>query len=117
MSKEAVNQFLQKVTENSQLQQELTKVLEAGNDQQAVTDLAVKHGYQFTADEFKAEIDNRQSDFQQRQAAGELNEEELEAVAGGAPSPDQYLDPTVSSASTTITLNSWKKAGISPTSP
>ena len=83
MNPEAVNQFLQKVTEEPQLQQEFAKTLEAGNDLQAATDLAAKHGYQFTPDELRAEIHNRQSEFQQRQNAGELNEEELEAVAGG----------------------------------
>ena len=87
MSTEAVNQFLQKVTEEPQLQQEFAKALEAGNDLQAATDLAAKHGYQITPDELQSEIHNRQSEFQQRQNAGELNEEELEAVAGGFCTP------------------------------
>ncbi|BBD63706.1 hypothetical protein NIES4072_26380 [Nostoc commune NIES-4072] len=87
MTTEAVNQFLQKVTEEPQLQQEFAKALEAGNDLQAATNLAAKHGYQFTPDELQAEIQNRQSEFQQRQNAGELNEEELEAVAGGFCTP------------------------------
>lgn len=87
MNREAVNQFLQKVTEEPQLQQEFAKALEAGNDLQAATDLAAKHGYQFTPDELQAEVQNRQSEFQQRQDAGELNEEELEAVAGGLCTP------------------------------
>lgn len=87
MNTEAVNQFLQKITEEPQLQQEFAKALEVGNDLQAATDLAAKHGYQFTPDELRTEIQNRQRDFQQRQAAGEINEEELEAVAGGACSP------------------------------
>jgi predicted ribosomally synthesized peptide with nif11-like leader len=87
MSTEAVNEFLQKVTEDPQLQEELAKALEAENDRQAVTDLAVKHGYQFTPEELWAEIQNRQSEFEQKQDAGELNEEELEAVAGGVCTP------------------------------
>ncbi len=87
MSTEAVNQFLQKVAEEPQLQEELALALEAENDQQAATDLAVKHGYQFTPDELWAEIQNRQSQFQQKQDVGELNEEELEAVAGGFCTP------------------------------
>ncbi|MBR8834885.1 MAG: Nif11-like leader peptide family natural product precursor [Stigonema ocellatum SAG 48.90 = DSM 106950] len=83
MSTQAVNQFLQKVTEDPQLQEELAKAMEAENDRQAATDLAVKHGYQFTPDELWAEIQNRPSEFPQSPDSGELNEEELEAVAGG----------------------------------
>ncbi len=83
MSIEAVNKFLQKVTEDQQLQEELAKALESENDRQAATDLAAKHGYEFTPDELWAEIQNRQSEFQQKQAAEELSEEELETVAGG----------------------------------
>ena len=83
MSTQAVNEFLQKVSEDSQLQEELAQALETENDRQAATDLAAKHGYQFTADELWAEIQNRQSEFSQSQDSGELNEEELEAVAGG----------------------------------
>ena len=87
MSIEAVNKFLQKVTEDQQLQEELAKALESENDRQAATDLAAKHGYEFTPDELWAEIQNRQSEFQQKEQAGELNDEELEAVAGGACTP------------------------------
>ena len=83
MSTQAINEFLQKVTEDPQLQEELAKALEAENDRQAATDLAVKHGQQFTPDELWAEIQHRQSEFQQKQDVGELNDEELEAVAGG----------------------------------
>jgi predicted ribosomally synthesized peptide with nif11-like leader len=83
MSIEAVNQFLQKVTEDQQLQEELAKALESENDRQAATDLAAKYGYEFTPDELWAEVQNRQSEFQQKQQAGELSDEELEAVAGG----------------------------------
>jgi predicted ribosomally synthesized peptide with nif11-like leader len=86
MSVEAVNQFLQKVTEDPQLQEELAKALEADNDRQAAADLAAKHGYQFTPDELWAEIQNRQSEFEQ-QSTGELSEDELEAVAGGFCTP------------------------------
>ncbi|ARV58823.1 hypothetical protein BZZ01_09395 [Nostocales cyanobacterium HT-58-2] len=87
MSTQAVNQFLQKVVEDPQLQEELTKALDSENDRQSATELAGKHGYQFTPDELWAEIQNRQSEFQQNQDSGELNEEELEAVAGGACTP------------------------------
>jgi predicted ribosomally synthesized peptide with nif11-like leader len=84
MSIEAVNQFLQKVTEDEKLQEELAQVLELeDNDRAAAVELGAKYGYEFTTDEIGQEIQNRQSEFQIRQEAGELNDEELEAVAGG----------------------------------
>jgi len=84
MSIEAVNQFLQKVTEDEKLQEELAQVLELeDNDRAAAVELGAKYGYEFTADEIGQEIQNRQSEFQIRKEAGELNDEELEAVAGG----------------------------------
>ncbi|WP_407883153.1 Nif11-like leader peptide family natural product precursor, partial [Scytonema sp. NUACC26] len=51
MNTEAVNQFLLKITEDPQLQEKFAKALGTGNDLQAATDFAVKHGYQFTPDE------------------------------------------------------------------
>jgi predicted ribosomally synthesized peptide with nif11-like leader len=83
MSIEAVNQFLQKVSEDTSLQEELAKALDSENDRQAATDLGAKHGYMFTPDELWTEIQNRQSEFQQNPSNAELSEEELEAVAGG----------------------------------
>ncbi len=87
MSIEAVNQFLTKVSEDQELQAELATAMEAENDRQATTELAVKHGYNFTPEELASEIENRQSKFQTKQEANQLNEEELEAVAGGACTP------------------------------
>jgi predicted ribosomally synthesized peptide with nif11-like leader len=85
MSVQAVNQFLQKVSEDEKLQQELTNILQAGGeDRKEATELAAKYGYQFTPDELWQEIQHRQSEFQANKNSGELNEEDLEAVAGGA---------------------------------
>ena len=84
MSIEAVNQFLTKVEEDQQLQAELAQAMEAEDDRQAATELAAKHGYDFTPDELASEIEKRQSEFQNNQTSDELSEEELEAVAGGA---------------------------------
>ncbi|AFY58614.1 bacteriocin propeptide, TIGR03798 family [Rivularia sp. PCC 7116] len=81
MSVEAVNQFLTKVAEDAQLQEELAKAMQSENDRQAVTELANNKGYDFTGDELMQEIEKRQ---QAAADAGELSEEELEAVAGGA---------------------------------
>lgn len=85
MSVETVNQFLQKVSEDEKLQQELAKTLESAENQGvATTELGAKYGYQFTSDELWQEIQKRQNEIQQRMEAGELNDEEMEAVAGGA---------------------------------
>ena len=84
MSTTAIQDFLTKVGEDQALQGELAKALEAENDREAVTALAQSNGYEFTSDELWAEIQARQAEFERRQAAGELSDEELEAVAGGA---------------------------------
>jgi len=58
--------------------------LEAENDREAVTALAKSKGYDFSSEELWAEIQKRQAEFSQQEASGELSDEELEAVAGGA---------------------------------
>ena len=84
MSTTAVQDFFTKVGEDQALQGELAKALEADNDREAVTALAQANGYEFTSDELWAEIQARQAELERRQEAGELSDEELEAVAGGA---------------------------------
>ena len=83
MSAMAVQEFLDKVAEDPALQTDLAKAMEAENDRQAVTDLAKSKGYDFSAEELAAEVERRQQEVAQRQQAGELSDEELEAVAGG----------------------------------
>ena len=84
MSNQAVNEFLQKVSSDEQLQQQLSQVLQsAENDREAAVALADKHGYKFSADELWQEIQNRQSEFGTTTTSDELNDEELETVAGG----------------------------------
>ena len=84
MSSQAVNQFLQKVVEDEQLQQELAQILESqDNDREAAAALAAKHGYQFSPDELWQALQNRQSEFEAMKNRGELQDDELEAVAGG----------------------------------
>ena len=77
MSIEAVNQFMQKVSEDVSLESELTQALNSENNLQAATDLGAKHGYTFSSDELSTEIQKYLSDEE------ELSEEELEAIAGG----------------------------------
>ena len=79
-----VEAFLNQISEDEALQAELVKALEAENDREAVTELANSKGYDFSSDELWAEIQKRQAEFERKQAAGELSDEELEAVAGGA---------------------------------
>ncbi|WP_330204437.1 Nif11-like leader peptide family natural product precursor [Cyanobacterium sp. Dongsha4] len=83
MSIQAVEAFLEQVQTDEELQKDLASALEAENDRQAVTDLANSKNYEFTPDELWAEIQKRQEEAMQRQEAGELTDEELEAVAGG----------------------------------
>lgn len=105
MSLEAVNQFLQKVSEEPQLQEQVAKAMESENHRQAVVELAAKQGYQFTAEEIGQEIQKRQD---AAIAAGELNEEELEAVAGGACSP-LITKTVVATVKVTISIATNKK--------
>jgi predicted ribosomally synthesized peptide with nif11-like leader len=83
MSNQKVEEFLTKVGEDPSLQTELSHALESDNDRQAVTDLAKSKGYEFSSDELWAEVQKRQAEFATMQTAGQLSEEDLEAVAGG----------------------------------
>lgn len=84
MSLTKVEEFLNNVGEDQALQAELSQALESENDREAVTALAKSKGYEFSSEELWAEIQKRQAEFSQKETAGELSEEELEAVAGGA---------------------------------
>lgn len=84
MSTVAVSEFLQKVGEDQALQADLVKAMQAPNDREAVTQLGNEKGFEFTSDELWAEVQKRQQEFEARQTAGELSDDELEAVAGGA---------------------------------
>ncbi|MFN6486740.1 MULTISPECIES: Nif11-like leader peptide family natural product precursor [unclassified Nostoc] len=78
-----VQDFLTKVEEDQALQTQLAQALESDNDREAVTALAKSKGYEFSSDELWAEIQKRQAEFSSTEAAGELSDAELEAVAGG----------------------------------
>ncbi|MGB6295374.1 MAG: Nif11-like leader peptide family RiPP precursor [Rivularia sp. (in: cyanobacteria)] len=78
MSIEAVSEFLEKVSHHEKLQQELLEIMEFNeNDQVRVTELAAKHGFDFTPNELLQQVEQLHSDEQ-------LNDEELEYVAGGS---------------------------------
>lgn len=84
MSIENLNQFLQAVSQDSSLQQQLLQpAIEGESLANKVVELGQEKGYQFTLTEV--------SDWMELMAAqtanysGELSEEELEAVAGAGP--------------------------------
>jgi predicted ribosomally synthesized peptide with nif11-like leader len=83
MSTQAAAEFLDKIGEDASLLEELAKALEAEDDRTAAAQLAASKGYEVTPDELWEEVQKRQADFSRRQDAGELSDEELEAVAGG----------------------------------
>jgi predicted ribosomally synthesized peptide with nif11-like leader len=83
MTMTAVQDFLLKVSEEQSWQEELAIAMNTEDDREAVTALAQSKGFDFTTDELAQEIQNRQASALARQEAGELSDEELEAVAGG----------------------------------
>ncbi len=83
MSAVAVQEFLEKIETDESLAHELVKALESEDDRSAVAELATSKGFDVSPEELWAEVQKRQADFDQRQDAGELSDEELEAVAGG----------------------------------
>ncbi|MDB9524599.1 Nif11-like leader peptide family natural product precursor [Oscillatoria sp. CS-180] len=102
MSATAVQEFLGKVSEDSALQNDLAKALEAENDRQAVADLAKSKGYDFSPEELAAEVERRKQEVVQRQEAGELSDEELEAVAGGELVASAVISAVIGSAGLTV---------------
>jgi predicted ribosomally synthesized peptide with nif11-like leader len=111
MSLSAVQEFLTKVSEEQALQEQIAKAMESDNDRQAVTDLARSKGFEFTAEELGQEIQNREDAFRQQAESGELSEDELESVAGGAlvlnPKLMSISLPGLSAGSITRTPIKW----------
>ena len=85
-------EFLEKVQEDSNLQAELAKAMEAEDDRTEVTKLANSKGSEISSDELWAEVQKRQADFEKRKGNGELSDEELEAVSGGT-APTMFPTP------------------------
>ncbi len=105
MSMSAVQEFLTKVSEDQALQEQIAKAMESDNDRQSVTDLARSKGFDFTADELGQEISNREAEARQKAEAGELSDDELEAVAGGGAS----IVVKLSIATVNLTAQATKK--------
>ncbi|MGD1919804.1 MAG: Nif11-like leader peptide family natural product precursor [Pleurocapsa sp.] len=108
MTTTAVQEFLTKVGEDEALQKELATALEAENDRQAVTELSESKGYDFTPEELWAEVQKSQAEAQAKQEAGELSDEELEAVAGG----EIALAVSVSAGFTALSASFTISSGI-----
>ncbi|MBD2179221.1 Nif11-like leader peptide family natural product precursor [Pseudanabaena sp. FACHB-1998] len=83
MSAITVQEFLEKVKTDESLAQELIKALEAEDDREAVTELAISKGYDITSEELWVEVQKSQEHFKQGQDGGDLSDKELESVAGG----------------------------------
>jgi len=66
MSKESLDQFIQKVTDSEQLQARICEEI----DIESLIALGAEHGYEFTAEDLAQNV--------------ELSDEELDVVAGGA---------------------------------
>ena len=66
MSKENLDQFIQKVTDSEQLQARIGEEI----DIESLIALGAEHGYEFTAEDLAQNV--------------ELSDEELDVVAGGA---------------------------------
>lgn len=82
MNSEAVNQFLERVSQDPALQQEIAQAIDSsapGEDRLAAAQIAAKNGYSFTP----GEIGETMEAAQKQQSREELSDEELEAVAGG----------------------------------
>jgi len=73
MSKENLDQFIQKVTDDEQLQARIGDEI----DIDSLIALGTEHGFEFTAEDLAANV--------------ELSDEELDGVAGGAVSIDTNL--------------------------
>ena len=75
MSKETLDQFIQKVTDDEQLQARIGEEI----DIDSLIALGTEHGFEFTAEDLGVNV--------------ELSDEELDGVAGGAVSIDTKAAP------------------------
>lgn len=103
MSKQQVTEFLSDVKESEKLQEKIKDTLKIdGNDNNTSTDevnkqidqitvFAADHGYDFSADEYRAVLESVQ-----KKDKAELSDKELERVAGGGADDLTFKDVAVS---------------------
>lgn len=83
MSKEAVHALMKKAESDAQLRDALEAALQdEGTAVRAFLETAAKHGCEFTAQEFVEVLE--QQGAAQGDTGGELDDQQLDAVAGGA---------------------------------
>ncbi|MDJ0716250.1 MAG: Nif11-like leader peptide family natural product precursor [Prochloraceae cyanobacterium] len=84
MSVQSLSEFMNKLVEDESLQKEIESVTankeEGMPPSQAIADLGIKHGYDFTEEELIAVVEEME---QLKAKEAEMSEEDLEAVAGG----------------------------------
>ncbi|MCF2969878.1 Nif11-like leader peptide family natural product precursor [Synechococcus sp. Nb3U1] len=64
ISLEVVGGFLKKVAQDEDLMNKLARTMEAEDDRAAVTQLAIRKGYEVIPDELRAEVQRRQAESQ-----------------------------------------------------
>ena len=96
MSTDAIIQFAEHVARDAELQAAVDVIRNKGGQQAtSMVDLAAKHGYTFSVDEFVT-VNNALLRLNQ----GELSEAELEGVAGGAGVASARLNAATATAAT-----------------
>lgn len=81
MSAEAIKAFIEKVREDEDLQTKLQSIDDDGEDALGqIIEIASEAGFSFEAEDYQTVVHEMAK---VRHAAGELSDEELEAVAGG----------------------------------
>ena len=84
MSSATMNQFFQDLSEDATMQQQFQEATDRESLVNKVVELGKEKGYSFTPSEAEEWLESAAAYMQsQSDANGELNEEELEAVAGG----------------------------------
>lgn len=88
MSKANLEQFYQEVLKDQGLQERLRTATDRDSTAALAVELGKEKGYSFTTDEVQAHIDEWTASRPQQ----ELNDEMLEAIAGGGGARPDYLD-------------------------
>ncbi|HAX79348.1 MAG TPA: Nif11-like leader peptide family natural product precursor [Cyanobacteria bacterium UBA11372] len=81
MSSAILNQFVQDISQDTNLQQQLQEATNRESLVNKMVELGNEKGYSFTPSETEEWLESMAN---QSGASGELSEEQLEAVAGGA---------------------------------
>ena len=83
--------FIEKAKNDKDLMAKLDTLGASGAEADKIVALAAEHGFSITAEDYQQAVEMAGT-----QKAGELAEEDLEAVAGGTPTEDRH-DPAVCS--------------------